>query len=137
MSKLYLLKNLTVFLRSLTWGLAILFACSIPSYRVNKIKIFDFDYFDKVVHFLLYFVFSIILYFDLLYYKKMLKKKFNIFLYVLLIPLFWGVLIEFIQYHFIATRKGSIYDIIANTCGILISLCTVLILRIYFPKIKL
>ena len=137
MSKLFLLKNLTAFLRSLTWSLVILYICSIPSYKVNRVKIFDFDYFDKLVHFLLYYVFSIILYFDLLHYKDLLKKKLNIYIYIILIPLFWGILIELIQYHFMVTRKGSIYDIIANTSGIIISLCTVIILRSYFPKIKL
>ena len=137
MFKLSFLKILAGFLKSLVWGLFILFICSIPTYKVNKVKIFNIDYFDKLAHLLLYYIFSIILYVELINYKKVLKKKFKIYLYILPIPLFWGILIEMMQYHILVSRNGSIYDIIANTCGIILGLFTIIIFRRYFAITKL
>ena len=122
------------FYKSLIWGLIILFICLIPSNKVDNVRLFNFDHFDKIVHFLFYYILTLIFYADIFKYFKAPGKKYFIYLYVVLIPLFWGIIIELLQYYVVASREGSIFDIAANICGIIAGSFTVLILRNYLPK---
>jgi VanZ family protein len=82
---------------------------------VEKILYFKFD---KIVHFTLYFIFALFLMsgFSRQYGKTSAKAYIHSF-----IPAFaLGVLIEFIQEK--VGRSYDIYDMIANTLGIIVSL---------------
>jgi VanZ family protein len=75
-------------------------------------------YFDKMVHFAMYFIFALFLMsgFSRQYGKTSTKAYILSFIYAFLL----GVLIEFIQEKI--GRSYDIYDMIANTTGIIVSL---------------
>ncbi len=66
---------------------------------------------DKYVHFLFYFVFTILW---ILYFKY---KQFDNLKIVLLIAIFYGILMEIFQGIFTTTRHPDVYDVIANSLG--------------------
>jgi VanZ family protein len=75
-------------------------------------------YFDKMVHFAMYFIFALFLMsgFSRQYGKTSAKAYILSFIYAFLL----GGLIEFIQEK--VGRSYDIYDMIANTTGIIVSL---------------
>ena len=80
--------------------------------RVPK---FTFEYKDKVVHFIFYFLF---VYF---WAKSIKNKSFNFFLTVLFLALFMGISIEFMQENLTQHRTFDWYDILANSAGAITS----------------
>ncbi len=76
---------------------------------------------DKTAHFLFYYVFFILWYFGLS--KKSGAKYFSIIL--VLITLFYGICMEFLQANFTTSRHADLYDILANTIGAFAGFITV------------
>lgn len=88
------------------------------SHTFDKIPVFNIPYFDKLVHFAMFFgLMSVII----LENRKTLKSWRLLFL-TGLIPLFYGILIEVLQAAFTVTRSGSVYDALADFAGILVSI---------------
>jgi len=77
---------------------------------LDSLNLPNFSYADKIVHFFLYFFLTI---FWLLAYPNLWNKRIRF----IVIVIFWGVLIEFIQEYFIPTRFGDFYDALANSLG--------------------
>ncbi len=85
-----------------------------------------FPHFDKVVHFLMYFTLAFI--FMLEYYihhHKTISKISKI----LILPLFYGGLMELLQLLITANRSGEWWDMLANACGIITAYFAVLLFR--------
>jgi len=88
------------------------------SHTFDKIPLIKIPNFDKVVHFGMYFgLMSVII----LENKKRLNTTRSLLL-TSLIPLFYGIVIEIMQSTLTVTRTGSIFDALADTVGILVSL---------------
>ena len=85
----------------------------------------SFSYADKIVHFFLYFFLTLLW---LLAYPKWWRKR---VLFIILV-IFWGVAIEFIQEYFVPTRSGDVLDALSNTIGALTGL---LIFRQWFKPV--
>jgi hypothetical protein len=128
------LKSLKNYIKSIIWGFVILFSGIIPANKISKVGFLEIRHVDKLLHFLLYFIFSLILYFDLRRNTKTLNNSFSIYLFMFFIPFFWGMIMELIQYYLITNREGSIADIIANISGIFTGILLVLILGKYFVQ---
>jgi len=77
---------------------------------IKNIHLPSFNYADKIVHFFLYF-------FLLLFWFKALQKKQISNIYIVLVAITWGIVIEFLQEMYIPGRTGDIFDALANTAG--------------------
>jgi hypothetical protein len=134
MRKLLILKTGNSLVKSIIWGLIILVSCTIPGNKINKIALLELKHIDKFLHFLMYFIFSLILYFDLRKYINAQKNKYFGYLYIFFISLVWGIIIELVQYYILSYREGSIADIMANIGGILTGILFILLLGKYLLK---
>ena len=74
--------------------------------------------FDKYLHFFAYFGLSLIWYFALR--DRIQKNVFNFFVPLALI--FYGIILEGLQSGITTYRTGDIYDALANTVGVIVSL---------------
>lgn len=126
--KLTVLKSLHNYIKSIIWGLLIFFSGALPANKISRISLLHIKYADKLFHFLMYFIFSIIIYFDLRRNVKSLKSRYSVYSFMFLIPFVWGMIMEIIQHYLIASRAGSISDIIANISGIFTGILLILIL---------
>ena len=77
---------------------------------LEGIELPSFRMADKIVHFFLYFFFVILWLKASTYFSHHL-------IYLLIIAVIWGIVIEFLQEYFIPTRSGDVYDALANTLG--------------------
>lgn len=98
----------------IVWLLFIIYASLAPAQ--NLPKIYPFPEFDKLVHFGIYYILSILLVAATLNNKKYVRSYYIAFIIALLI----GLLFEFLQELVTSKRTGSIYDELANTTGALI-----------------
>jgi VanZ family protein len=101
---------------SILIAVIILYLSMADSHTFDKVPI-NIPNFDKVVHFGMYFSFMSILIFE---NRKVIKSTGNLLL-LGLIPFFYGIIIEIMQSTLTITRTGSIYDVMANFSGILVS----------------
>ncbi len=88
---------------------------------LDEKHLFEFPQRDKVVHFLMYFGLSIFAFSEnYLKHNFILHREYFFTLIVLIILA--GGSIELFQKYFTIDRSGDIYDMLANTCGLLIAL---------------
>lgn len=68
---------------------------------------------DKVIHFMMYFIFSIL-------FCWTLKTELNYsrIIFIVLVTVGWGILMEFLQLDMHMGRSFSLYDALANTIGV-------------------
>jgi VanZ family protein len=95
-------------------ALLIMYLSLANSATFEKVSFFKFPMQDKIVHFGMYFGLMSVIIFE---NKKNLKTTLQLFL-IAIIPLFYGILMEILT----VSRSGSIYDVIFNLAGILVSL---------------
>ncbi len=91
--------------------------------------LFDFPHFDKIAHFILYFLLSFLLMYELN------RIKVGIYTFVLLpiiICFFYGGIIEIIQI-FIEGRGGDIFDLLADLLGAIVAFPLFIISKKLFP----
>jgi VanZ family protein len=97
---------------ALLWTILIFYFCLEEAPSVPKIT---FQYKDKVVHFIFYFVF---VYF---WTKSLQNKRLNYVLIILFLAIIIGISIEFLQDNFTSNRTFDWYDILANSIGAIAS----------------
>ena len=103
---------------SILVALIILYLSLASADTFKKVSFISFPNIDKVVHFGMYFGFMSVIIFE---NRKTIKKNSQLFL-TGLIPLFYGILMEFLQAVLTIDRFADIYDVLFNTFGILISI---------------
>jgi VanZ family protein len=103
---------------SIIVSLIILYLSLASSETLEKVDIFNISFIDKIVHIGMYFGFMSII---ILENRKSIKKYRQLFL-MALIPFLYGILMEVLQSTFTTSRSASVYDVIANSTGILTSL---------------
>ncbi len=81
--------------------------------------------FDKIAHFMMYFLFMSVIVFE----NRFNIKYTSILLLIGLIPLVYGALMELFQMLFTNTRSASFIDFLCNAAGILISVILCLSLK--------
>jgi VanZ family protein len=107
--------------RSIGWALFILVLCGIPGNQISKVKIIEIPHFDKFVHFLFYFVFTLLLISENNTQKSHRKVTVNAILIAAVFSLCYGAFIEVLQKEIFVRRSGDIMDMIANTLGFLVA----------------
>lgn len=110
---------------SILTALIILYLSMASSHTFDKVPLIKIPYFDKVVHFGMYFsLMSVII----LENRKTIKTTKNLFIFGL-IPFFYGIVIEILQSSFTVTRSGNVSDALADTLGIIVSIMLWLLIR--------
>jgi len=71
--------------------------------------------FDKVIHFTMYFIFSMLLCWSV----KTELKYMRLFL-IIPVTIGWGVFMEIMQYEMHLGRSFELYDILANSIGVIV-----------------
>ncbi len=97
---------------TLLWSVFVLFACLIPGKEIPQVSFITIPHFDKIVHFSFYFILSLL-------FLQPSKKPLNTLYYFadILYCLVLGIVIEFIQHHYIPNREGDVFDVLANFMG--------------------
>lgn len=103
------------YIKIIAWFIVILYLTLTPAGDIPKLSLLSVPYFDKVVHFTMYFVMSLLLAGYFHQFKKYSNKKILLINAVLLI--FIGGLLEILQYELPINRDCSWGDFSANTTG--------------------
>lgn len=107
------------------WTLLIFYLCLNDTPSLPKINIINID---KIIHFLFYFVFVF------LWIKSSKNISLHYFLIVLILAIFLGISIEFLQEYYTQNRTFDWYDIVANVLGAIISFILVKSHHVYKTK---
>ena len=103
---------------SILIALIIMFLSLANAHTFDKAPFIDITNIDKAVHFCMYFGLMLVI---ILENKNSIKSNGHLFL-LGLIPLSFGILMEILQATLTVTRSGSIFDALANSAGILVSI---------------
>ena len=103
---------------SIIVALVIMYLSLASSETFDEVTLFNIPYIDKIVHFGMYFGLMSVIIFE---NRKTFKSTGYLFI-IALIPLFYGILMEFLQLTLTSSRSGSFYDVISNASGILVSI---------------
>lgn len=117
--------NISILL-SFLFALLILFLSITPTDVDGETPFFYFNGIDKVVHALMYGVFSILV---VTAYLNNYIYKFRTLVIVLSAIWFYSILMELVQHFFVEYRSGEILDAVANLAGILLSTGLLLTIR--------
>ncbi|MFC2128879.1 VanZ family protein [Bacteroidota bacterium] len=99
------------------WAIVILLLSLLPSRNINKLVPFNMLFLDKIVHFFMYSILSLLFYSAIrnkaIFLKKQLLSYFLIFIFISI----YGGLLELIQNNSISGRTPDIMDFVANSIG--------------------
>lgn len=109
-------------LLSITVALIILTLSVMNSSDFDNIPVFKFE--DKIVHFSMYFGFMAVILFE----RRRSLKAGSTILFLALIPVFYGILMELMQFYFTDSRKADVWDAVFNSIGALT--CALLWIRL-------
>ncbi|TRX04224.1 VanZ family protein [Flavobacterium gawalongense] len=115
------------FWAALSWTGLIVFFCLIKS---NDIPVVQITNLDKVVHSFFHFVFTSLWF---LFFKKQMNSLdvFKPLIISFMLSIFFGIAIEIAQALFTTTRKGDLFDILANLSGATLAVCMILMFNKY------
>jgi|SRR5665648_389355 len=103
---------------SILLALLIAYLSLASSDKFDKVSFVNIPFFDKIVHFGMYFALMSVIIFE---NRKTIKSIGHLF-FIALIPLLYSILMEILQATITVTRSGDFYDVIFNFAGILVSL---------------
>ena len=104
-------KTYILLILSIVWAIVIFVLCTMP---VTGISSFNIPYMDKIAHFGVFFVQSVLL--SLLLNFQTRKSYFQIIIFSTLLAFVYGGVIEILQSKFF-NRSGDFYDLIADIMG--------------------
>lgn len=108
-----MVRKKTYFFAFICW-MVFISILSLASFEDVDTPTIDLPQFDKVVHFFFYFIAAVL---GLLSFKILRKgKQVSVILGLLVL---YGILIEVLQYKYIPERSGEIWDIFANSLGVI------------------
>lgn len=100
---------------SILVALIIMYLSLANAHTFDKVPEFNIPGFDKIVHFMMYFGLMLMI---IIENRKSLKSVRQLF-FIGLIPLSYGILLEFMQAGLTATRNGDFFDALSDCAGIL------------------
>lgn len=103
---------------SILVALIILYLSLASASTFDKLHLSKIPFYDGIVHFGMYFGLMSAIIFE---NQKTLAKT-RILLITSLVPLFYGILMEFLQIALTYSRQGSISDCIFNSAGIIVAM---------------
>ena len=111
-------------------ALMILYLSLTNSSTFEKVHFINIPHLDKIVHFLMY---SGLMSVIIVENRKSLNSNIRLTL-IALIPFIYGILMEILQMIIATGRSGSIYDVLANSCGIIAASSLWLIIRPHLDR---
>lgn len=114
---------------SIVWAIIIFILCSMPTSDVPSYKLFEIPHFDKFVHFTLYLVLGILLFWESRSNRISNGMKYIVILVVGAICICYGCFIELFQHLFAPWRSADGLDVVANIIGFIVSV-------IIYPKVE-
>ncbi|MFD2908975.1 VanZ family protein [Flavobacterium ardleyense] len=112
------LSERNLFSLAVLWAIAITVASLVS---LNGMPNVEVPVNDKTVHFIFYFVFTLLWYFAL---KKKIKNRLLKFL-IVGVAIIYGIIIEVLQGVLTQNRQADIYDALANSGGALLALLVI------------
>jgi VanZ family protein len=115
--------------------IVIVFLSLLPGTDIPTPSFLRIPYFDKIVHFFMYFIFALLIIYGYLKYTKgNLRKKHIIISFIIVV--FWGGLMELLQgiFQFSLGRSMDLIDFIANLTGSLVAILTFYITSKFWLK---
>jgi len=103
--------RLTLFIKPVIWLAFIGVLCLMPLEDLPQISIVDHIYFDKGVHFMMYFILAVLL------AKPVRKLRLPVWPVILLTTVLIGGLIEILQFAVTNYRSASWFDFFADMAG--------------------
>jgi VanZ family protein len=103
---------------SIITALIIMYLSLTSSSTFDEVDVFEIPYLDKIIHFGMYFTLTM----SLLFENRSTNKRIRSQLLLAMIPLIYGILLEFAQSWFTATRSGETFDAIFDFIGIVFAL---------------
>jgi VanZ family protein len=93
--------------------------------ELSKVQLINIPHIDKIAHFGMYFILMSLIIFE----TQRASIKNRSLLLLSLYPFSYGIILEILQSATTNSRYGSLYDVIFNTLGILISVLLWLLLK--------
>lgn len=104
-------------LPALVWAVGIYIVLSMPSSAIPKSRLLSIEHIDKVIHFLLFFVFCFLLCYGFFKQQAFGALQKHYLVYAILISIIYGGLTEILQALLLASRYGNIWDFFCNSAG--------------------
>jgi len=101
-------------LATVAWVVFITYACLAEPADIPEASWLDIPHKDKIVHFIFYFVLTVLLSIDYKVRSVTIKKA---WLYAFLTAVVYGVIIEICQGSFTVSRSADVLDVAANSSG--------------------
>lgn len=109
---------------SILWAIVILILCGLPSSDFPKVRFFQIPHFDKLVHFGLYFIFTLIILSESRKSKFFIEISTTIKIVAFTVAILYGISIEIMQWLFFTSRSAEFFDVMANMLGATLSIFT-------------
>ncbi len=109
--------NIKYFLPGIVWVVIVFIIIAIPGSNIPRTSLFEIPHFDKLIHFVMFAVLSILLGFGFFRQQEnsiYFRKRYT---FVLVFCVIYGGATEIIQHFFVAGRSGELWDFAANTSG--------------------
>jgi VanZ family protein len=103
---------------SILEGLLIMYLSLTGSDTFKKVPIYNIPHLDKIIHFGMYFTWMTLIAYE---NRKNIKSTPHL-IFIAIIPFCFGFLMEVLQFYVVTSRSGSVYDMLANSAGIIISI---------------
>ena len=100
---------------AIAWTILIFIGCSLPGKDLPPISLFD--HFDKIVHFVFFFIFALV--WMLAIGRKGLQTKH--YMFIILISVCYGFALEYYQVNFVAGRSWDVWDGVADGIGAVVA----------------
>jgi len=104
-------------LPALIWSGIIFYMISVPSDNIPESRILKIENIDKLIHFSMFFVLTILLCFGFLMQTAFKKVNKFYIAYAISISIIYGALTEIMQELFFDSRSADKWDFVANTFG--------------------
>ena len=124
-----LTKNLLV-LKKVIFGLAVFWTVLIAVLclvKFGKLPSFGVSGADKYVHATFHFGFTML--WGIYFWQSLNEIAIPKIVRIVILSLFYGILIEFLQETFTTTRHADIFDVLANFTGATLALLTLLLIK--------
>lgn len=115
------MKFLVSFWKTILWAIGVVLLSLMKGEALPHVPWFIFPYFDKIVHFIMYFVFTTLLIHDFLLYSKLTLKHWQIIVASIFIVVGYGGFLEILQRIPSLHRSTDFFDFLANTSGAIIA----------------
>lgn len=119
-------------LPSIFWFLIILWIISIPGGSIPKSSLLKIPHIDKVIHAVVFAVFTFLLSYGFLMQKKVLLGRYP-YTFSFLIGVLYSIITEWIQLRFVIARSGELLDLLADMTGCLAGIVLFDYLKRFIP----